>query len=113
MPATSDWLLNYEQEISQARHARLIGNEGMARVCARRAAGIVIGEYLQRKSLARLGPSAYQRLKFLETTPGLDIRVKQVAEHFILSVDKEHKLPDHIDLLSEAQWLAHELLGME
>ena len=113
MPAPSDWPINYEQEITQARHARSIGNEGMARVCARRAAGIVIGEYLHREGLSRLGPSAYQRLKLLEATPNLDARVKLVAGHFLLSVDKEHKLPDHIDLLSEAQWLAHELLGME
>ncbi len=30
-----------------SQHAQT-GNEGMARVCARRAAGIIIGEYLNR-----------------------------------------------------------------
>ena len=41
-----DCKIKYDQEINRAEKARQDGNEGMARVCARRAAGIVVGEYL-------------------------------------------------------------------
>jgi len=113
MISTSSWRTGYTQEIARAQSARLAGNEGMARVCARRAAGIVIGEYLHRRGLIRPGPSALQRLKLLESMPDLDPQVKQAVGHLLLSVDKDHRLPPHIDLLSEAQWLAHALLGLE
>lgn len=113
MPHLDSWYTGYTQEISHAERARAAGNEGMARVCARRAAGIVIGEYLHRSGLTHLDSSAYQRLKLLETIPGLNSQTKQVVGHFLLSVDKDHSLPAHIDLLSEAQWLALELMGTE
>ena len=113
MPHLDSWYTGYTQEISHAEHARAAGNEGMARVCARRAAGIVIGEYLHRSGLPHLDSSAYQRLKLMETIPGLNSQTKQVVGHFLLSVDKNHSLPAHIDLLSEAQWLARELMGTE
>jgi hypothetical protein len=37
--------------------------------------------------------------------------VRQIAEHFIWHITPEHTLPDDIDLLEEAQWLAAQLLG--
>ena len=41
-----NWQLNIEAEFEKAEQARRRGNEGQARVCARRAAGIAIREYL-------------------------------------------------------------------
>lgn len=110
MSTIKSWNLEYQQEITHARHARSIRNEGMARVCARRAAGLIICEYFHRKGLTNLGPSAYQHLKLLESIPDLDPKIKQVANHFLLTVDKDFNLPDQIDLISEAEWLKQELL---
>ena len=39
------------QELEMARSSRCSGNEGRARVCARRAAGHVVGEYLTRNDI--------------------------------------------------------------
>jgi hypothetical protein len=113
MLTTTDWHDGYANEIAHAQSARALGNDGMARVCARRAAGIVIGEYLRRQDHTPLGPSAYQRLKLVETLPGLDPEIKHIVSHFILSVDKHHQLPVQVDLVSEAQWLAQQLLGVD
>lgn len=113
MIGTDTWQSRYAHENTRAQHARDLGNEGMARVCARRAAGIVIGEYLHRRGFSHLAPSAYQRLKLMDSIPDLDPQVRQVVGHFLLSVDKDHNLPPHVDLVSEMQWLAHKLLDME
>jgi hypothetical protein len=48
-----------EKEFELAERARANGNEGRARVCARRAAGIAAREYLTRKG-AR--PQSSERL---------------------------------------------------
>lgn len=113
MSVTSSWYVAYAQELSRAQRARKEGNEGMARVCARRAVGLIIGEYLQRLGHPQPALNAYQRVKFLESIPSLSPQVKQVAGHFLLFVDEDHNLPPQVDLLSEAHWLAQQLLDVE
>ncbi|MFT3895039.1 MAG: hypothetical protein QM730_25720 [Anaerolineales bacterium] len=52
-----------QKEFEKADQARSKGNEGQARVCARRAAGIAIREYLNRKGIRPKSPSAVDLLK--------------------------------------------------
>jgi len=103
-------MTEYETEIKHAILARGKGNEGMARVCARRATGIVIGEYLQRRGYEKLSTSTYDRLSIFNSLPDVNEGIKSICQHFILKVNGEHKLPSGIDLISEAQWLAKNLL---
>jgi hypothetical protein len=104
------WLTSFDAELRRADAARAAGNEGKARVCARRAAGIVINEYLhQRESGYKLG-SAYARLKYLVEKPDLSPELRQVAGHFLLHVSVERNLPVEADLIAEARWLASQLL---
>ncbi len=85
----------------------------MARVCARRAAGIVVGEYLRLSGYPSSGPSVYESIKYLVDLPDTTRQIKEVANHFLISVDKNHHLPQNIDLLADAEWLAIELIGLE
>jgi len=110
MKQTQNWRERVEAELRQAEKARLEGNEGMARVCARRAAGVIIGEYLARIGRPLAGPSAYDRLRFFYAQEDLPPRAREVASHFIERITPEHELPIEADLLAEARWLAAELL---
>jgi hypothetical protein len=120
MIAQDDWKTSFEAEIQQAEKARDMGNEGMARVCARRAAGALAGEYIKRRAaqtgadqpgLDRYPTGAYDRLRFLCQMPGISPRVAQTADHFLSRVTTEHTLPIEADLITEARWLRQELLG--
>ncbi len=82
----------------------------MARVCARRAAGIVVGEYLQRHGVSILNNSAYDRLSILIEMPEVDDQCRRVCRHFLMKVNQEHKLPVEADLIREATWLENNLL---
>jgi hypothetical protein len=57
---------NYDQqienEIQNATLARKRGNEGQARVCARRAAGIAVRKYYERMNIPITNKSAYELL---------------------------------------------------
>ena len=110
MNVNSTWHPDYEYEIAHARLARQNGNEGMARVCARRAAGILIGEYLYRRGFVNIGTSAYDRLAVFDSLPDVDEELKTVSKHFLLKVDAQHNLPVEVDLVVEAEWLAEKLL---
>lgn len=110
MGKVEDWETRFEKELEDARAARQKGLDGRARVCARRALGVVIGEYLQRRGLQVAGTSAYDRLKVLLLQPDLPMEVAEVAEHFLLRVTPAHQLPLEADLIAEASWLREQLL---
>lgn len=106
---TPDWNTFFDAEIEQARAARQRGNEGMARVCARRAAGIAVQAYLERKGLDSRTPSAVERLKYLIALPGTPEQIRDTARTFLIRVTPDYTLPIDIDLLQEAQILRQQL----
>lgn len=111
MKADASWIERFELEIAMAESAQNEGNEGKARVCARRAAGIVIGEFIDRHQKTGYSPtSSYSRLQYLQTISDLPPKVKEVAEHMLARVDENHNIPYDVDLISEACWLADFLL---
>jgi hypothetical protein len=107
----SEWKKKARAEIQQAIAARKAGNEGKARVCARRAAGVIIGEYLRRRGTPLANASAFVRLQHLQTLPEVSPRLREVAGYFLARVTPEHGLPVEADLVKEVQWLGKELLG--
>ena len=99
-----------DAEFERAEQARARGNEGQARVCARRAAGIAAREYLTRRGRMIHTPSAYDLLKLLIEDPLLRDDLRQIAAHLTLRVDEEFKLPVDIDLIVEAKKLCEGLV---
>lgn len=83
----------------------------MARVCARRAAGIIIGEYLLRLGFTNLPHSSYDRISIFYDLPNIEKQWKDICGHFLLKVNHDHKLPLDADLISEAMWLENTLLN--
>lgn len=75
----------------------------MARVCARRAAGIAVQAYLQRRGLDSRTPSAVDRLKLLIALPETPEPIREIARSFLVRVTPEYSLPIDVDLLEEAQ----------
>ncbi len=104
------WFGHYTAELEHARQARQSGNEGMARVCARRAVGWVLGEYFTRHGIEFQNPSAYERIKFLIEMEDVSETVKDIAGHFTLRITADHALPIEADLIQDAQWLQKTLL---
>jgi HEPN domain-containing protein len=107
----ADWKAQMDLEFKRAREARARGNEGQARVCARRAAGIAIREYYSRLGLPVRTPSAYDLLQLLKGEPQLSPDLKQAATYLTLRVSEEFKLPVAVDLLEEAHKLCDGLLS--
>lgn len=105
-----DWQKQIEAEFEKAEEARARGNEGQARVCARRAAGIAVREYLLRKGIRPPSVSAYDLLNQLKTDPNLSADLRRIAEHLTLRVTEEFKLPVNADLVAEARKFCVELL---
>ena len=104
------WQEKLKKEFNLAEQARVNNNEGQARVCARRAAGIAIREYLARQGIRPLSTSAYDLLNLLKDDPLLSSDLKLIIDHLTLRVTEEFKLPVDADLVAEARTLCNELL---
>jgi hypothetical protein len=109
MQENQEWRSRFERELQHAEQARAGGNEGMARVCARRAAGMAIGEYFRLQGLTSPGPSAYDRLRYLLGLPAVPQNVRRAAENLITRINVEGMLPVEADLIADARKIAEEL----
>lgn len=105
-----DWQSQLEAEFERARQARARENEGQARVCARRAAGVAIREYLSRRGIHPPSASAYDLLNLIKEDPALSPDLRRIADHLTVRVTEEFKLPLDVDLVAEARHFCDELL---
>jgi HEPN domain-containing protein len=105
-----DWKVEMQMEFDRAVQARERGNEGQARVCARRAAGIAIREYLTRQAIRPPSSSAYDLLNLIKDDPRLSSDLKRIANYLTLRVTEDFKLPVDADLIAEARTFCEDLL---
>lgn len=97
-----------ERELAQAEKARQAGNEGRARVCARRAVGLALRAFWDKDDLPQ-SSSVIPLLERLREDPTLPEALRHTANHFLIRVTPDFRLPIEADLLAEARWLITEL----
>jgi hypothetical protein len=106
----NNWQTEIQAEFERAAQARGRGNEGQARVCARRAAGIAIREYLTRRGVRPPSVSAYDLLNLIKEDTLLSSDLRLIADHLTVRVTEEFKLPVDVDLVEEAKQFCETLL---
>lgn len=107
------WRTSAAQEMVVAREARSAGNERLARVCARRAAGYIAAEYLRRQGIELSSASAITRLQYLKSIPDLPSTITETVDHFLVRITADHMLPIEADLIKDVYFLAEQLLDEE
>ena len=100
-----------ERELEMAHQARQAGNEGKARVCARRAAGVAIGAWLARERSASNIVSAIGRLRAVAADVRQPDNIRAAAHHLTLQVNVDHELPVAADPLEDARQLLTYFFG--
>jgi hypothetical protein len=91
--------------LEKAESARLAGNEGRARVCARRAAGIAARDFLTHHGVRFQETSAYAALQALAEYPTLAPDLRVAALHLTTRLTEAFTLPVDADLISDARKL--------
>jgi hypothetical protein len=100
-----------EQEFALARQAALAGNEGMVRVCARRAAGAAISYWLQTNDRPGWRSDALSRLRSLETDPSFPPEVRDAAMRLTARVTEQFASRFSSDPLEDSSVIIRHLLG--
>lgn len=96
-----NWKEVFNQEIETAKIARQRGNEAMARVCARRAANVIVQAYLRSIGIQPF-QNAMKNFKWLQYHLATEHPAQEMLAHLLLKVNQDFSLPDHIDLIQDA-----------
>jgi hypothetical protein len=105
-----DWSERFDFELANAENARARGNEGQARVCARRAAGVAAAEYYARRGLPPTTSSAVDVLRRLLADAAAPAPALPLITDLLLKVNEEFRLPAGVDLIADARALRLVLL---
>ena len=93
------------KELENAQLARQIGNEGMARVCARRAAGIAVRYFFIHTTKSDPKESPFDLLRTFSELPNIPSEISKLTRNLTKQVSKSFELPDGIDLIDDAKKL--------
>ena len=97
------------EELAQANQARQGGNEGRARVCARRAAGWAVVYYRRRAGELVENENALDNLNWLADEVG-DPQIQAASRRLLTRVQPDYTLPHEEDPLQDAQAIVEALL---
>jgi len=84
----------WESELEAARAAIRSGNDGRARVCCRRAAGLIVDEYNRRFPLRAIpGATALDKIKSIAASGNIPYPVRQAAHRLTVNI-RDRLKPD-------------------
>ena len=92
-----------EQELAAAEAARNEGNEGKARVCARRAIARATEEWMARLPVRRWRGDAMEYLRQIQQDTSFPRPIRQAAERLSTKVTQQQTAPFTTDPISDAK----------
>jgi len=98
-----------EQELAAAGAARLDGNDGKARVCARRAVARATEAWLARLPLPRWRGDAMAHLRQIQQNESFPLPIRQAAERLSTPVTRQHQTPFTTDPIADARLIIDHL----
>jgi hypothetical protein len=102
-----------DREFENARLALTDGNDGRARVCARRAAGVAIGVWLLRNRETGWPADAMNRIRLVRGENSMPEEVRNAAARLIARVTPDFTSPIDTDPVEDALILVRHFLHPE
>jgi hypothetical protein len=102
-----------QREFGRAGGARAAGNEGMVRVCARRAAGAALEFWLERHPGSSRATDAVGRLRLVERAQGVPEDVRIAAARLTARVAGDFSSPFPTDPLEDARQIVRFFTGTD
>jgi len=103
-------LAQIRKELATADQAKKAGNEGMVRVCARRAAGVAITFWLEFNPRQGWGVDAMNQLRSLALDDSFPLPVREAAERLNTKVTEQFTSPFTIDPVQDSRTIIERLL---
>ncbi len=98
-----------EQELAAAQAARQDGNDGKARVCARRAAALATEVWLARLPMPLWRGDAMALLRQIQQNASFTLPIRQATERLSTPVTRQHTAPFTTDPIADAKLIISHL----
>ena len=98
-----------EQALAAAEVAQHDGNDGKARVCARRAVARATEVWIAQRPSPPWHGDAMARLRRIQQDPAFPLPIRQAAERLSTSVTRQHATPFTTDPLADARLIISHL----
>ena len=100
-----------DQELARGDVAFRAGNAGKARVCARRAIGLVIdGLWIPPSHTAPWPRDTVQKLHRIHEDEAFSLDVRQAAQRLTTTVSQQNTMPFSTDPMADARFIIHDLM---
>lgn len=103
MQAKEFHLDQIKKELTNAQNALSVGNDGKARVCARRAAGQAISWYLKKFPEKKCGNDAVTQLRFITNDTSFSQEVRDAAVRLTTKISERFTYPFSTDPIEDAR----------
>ena len=107
-----DVLAQIGKELATGKWAVDEGNKGMARVCARRAAGIAVSFWLQTHPQVGWGVDAMSQLRSLQREHSIPQSVRDAALRLTTKITEQFTAPFTTDPLDDSNLIIHYLMDL-
>ncbi|HKQ36156.1 MAG TPA: hypothetical protein VJT11_12690 [Nitrospiraceae bacterium] len=92
-----------EQELEAAQAAQQNGNDGKARVCARRAVARATEAWMAQLPASAWHGDAMAHLRHIQQDASFPLPIRQAAERLSTSVTRQHAVPFTTDPVADAR----------
>lgn len=96
------WQEQIKQELVKATEGLQNGNDGMARVCARRAVAFASQRWAEEHHLPAWQGDAMQQLRQIQQDTQFPIPVREAAQRLLTKVTEQAQLPMTTDPIADA-----------
>ena len=105
------WQEQVEQELTKAAEGLQSGNEGMARVCARRAVAVAAQEWAAQHNLPAWQGDTLHQLRKIQEQSTFPLPVREAAQRLITKVTDQTKSPMTTDPIADARVILDHLIA--
>jgi uncharacterized protein (UPF0147 family) len=106
------WPISITRELVGAAAAWKSGNDGKARVCARRAVALADEAWLARQASSSWSGDAIAHLRRIQQDMSFPSSVRQAAERLTTTVTQKHTAPFTTDPIDDANVVIEFLIGV-
>lgn len=99
------------EELAAAQAAQQDGNDGKARVCARRAVALATDVWLARLPMPLWRGDAMAQLRQIQQHASFPLPIRQAAERLSTTVTRQHTAPFTTDPIADAKLIISHLGG--
>ena len=96
------WQEQIEQELAKATEGLNSGNDGLARVCARRAVALAAQHRLEQQNLPGWQGDAMHQLRQIQKETTFPLSVREAAQRLLTKVTEQGQLPMTKDPITDA-----------